>query len=75
VSYGPSIIVSHGGGYYSLYLYLSELLVASGETVARGQMIGRVGGADTPEGTHLEFQIRERGHAVDPLPWLRRSSG
>ena len=75
VSYGPSIILSHGGGYYSLYLYLSELLVASGETVAKGQVIGRIGGTDTPEGAHLEFQIRERGRAVDPLPWLRRSGG
>lgn len=75
LGYGPSIILSHGGGYYSLYLYLSDLLVAQGETVSKGRVIGRVGGADTPEGVHLEFQIRERGRAVDPLPWLRKSSG
>ncbi len=75
VSYGPSVILSHGGGYYSLYLYLSEIVVAEGDTVAAGQLIGRVGGADTPEGPHIEFQIRINREAVDPLPWLRGPRG
>lgn len=75
LSYGPSVILSHGGGYYSLYLFLSEMLVTPGESVTRGQVIGRVGGADTPEGPHLEFQIRENMRVVDPLPWLRRPRG
>jgi septal ring factor EnvC (AmiA/AmiB activator) len=72
VSYGPSVILSHGGGYYSLYLYLSDITVNEGEMVATGQIVGHVGGADTPEGAHMEFQIRERGQAIDPVPWLRR---
>lgn len=75
ISYGPSVILSHGGGYYSLYLYLSEILVTEGATVASGQVVGRVGGVNTPEGPHIEFQIRERGRFVDPLPWLRRQRG
>ncbi len=74
VSYGPSVIISHGGGYYSLYLYLSEINVAEGDAVNAAQVIGRVGGSNTPEGAHLEFQIRERGRAIDPGPWLRRSA-
>ncbi len=75
LSYGPSVILSHGGGYYSLYLYLSEILVSEGATVASGQTVGRVGGSNTPEGPHVEFQIRERGRPVDPLPWLRNVRG
>lgn len=75
LSYGPSVILSHGGGYYSLYLYLSEILVPEGATVVSGQTLGRVGGANTPEGAHVEFQIRERGRPVDPLPWLRNVRG
>ena len=75
LGYGPSIILSHGAGYYSLYLYLSEINVAQGQQVTSGQLLGAVGGAGTPEGPHLEFQIRENRQAVDPLPWLRRSSG
>jgi len=72
LGYGPSIILSHGAGNYSLYLYLSELLVRDGEVVILDQPIGRVGGSHTPEGAHLEFQIRIDSRAVDPLPWLRR---
>jgi septal ring factor EnvC (AmiA/AmiB activator) len=71
--YGPSVVVSHGGGYYSLYLYLEDVRVADGAEIARGQVIGTVGGQATPEGPHLEFQIRAPGgQAVDPLAWLRR---
>lgn len=70
--YGPTVVVSHGGGYYSLYLYLREAQVRQGATVVKGQVIGTVGGEGTPEGAHVEFQIRAPGgQAVDPLTWLR----
>jgi len=70
--YGPTVVVSHGGGYYSLYLYLGEVQVQQGATITRGQVIGTVGGEHTPEGAHIEFQIRAPGgQAVDPLTWLR----
>jgi septal ring factor EnvC (AmiA/AmiB activator) len=75
LGYGPSVILSHGGGDYSLYLYLSEILVSEGENVILGQTIGRVGGAETPEGPHIEFQIRIDSRAVDPLPWLKKRRG
>jgi len=49
--------------------------VGVGDRVARGQLIGTVGGEGTPEGAHIEFQVRVpvRGgvpEAVDPLAWL-----
>ncbi|MFL5381384.1 MAG: murein hydrolase activator EnvC family protein [Longimicrobiaceae bacterium] len=70
--YGPTVVVSHGGGYYSLYLYLKEIQVQQGATVQKGQVVGTVGGENTPEGAHVEFQIRTPGgEAVDPLTWLR----
>ena len=73
--YGPTVVVSHGGGYYSLYLYLREVAVREGEAIARGQVVGSVGGARTPEGAHIEFQIRSPGgEAVDPITWLRARS-
>lgn len=78
--YGPSVIVSHGGGYYSLYLYLRDLNVTTGRSVQAGQILGTVGGTSSPEGAHVEFQIREPGsgglpRAVDPVQWLRQRSG
>lgn len=73
--YGPTVVLSHGGGYYSLYLYLREISVREGDEVSRGQAVGTVGGEHTPEGTHVEFQIRAPGgQAVDPLIWLRQRS-
>jgi murein hydrolase activator len=74
--YGPSVIVSHGGGYYTLYLYLQRVMVQEGQSVEAGQVVGTVGGERTPEGPHVEFQVRApvRGgvpEPVDPLAWLR----
>jgi septal ring factor EnvC (AmiA/AmiB activator) len=72
LGFGPSVIISHGGGYYSLYLHLSDVIVATGTSVTRGQLIGKVGGAGTHEGPHLEFQVWQNRKAVDPLDWLRK---
>jgi septal ring factor EnvC (AmiA/AmiB activator) len=73
--YGPSVIVSHGGGYYTLYLYLEEIGVVTGRRVEAGQVVGTVGGVGTPEGPRLEFQIRApvngSPQAMDPIRWLR----
>lgn len=74
--YGLSVWVSHGGGYYTLYLHLRSLAVRPNQRVEAGQVVGAVGGEATPEGPHVEFQVRLPGQggvpeAVDPLPWLR----
>lgn len=74
--YGPSVIVSHGGGYYTLYLYLEDIGVVQGREIETGQVVGTVGGSATPEGSRVEFQLRvpvDGGspQAIDPLPWLR----
>ena len=71
--YGPTVVLSHGDGYYSLYLYLEDVAVREGSRVPRGAVVGTVGGTSTPEGPHIEFQIRAPGgEAVDPLGWLRK---
>lgn len=76
--YGQSVILSHGGGYYSVYLYMQGLQVSQGQRVQAGQVIGTVGGSASPEGAHLEFQIYEPSgggvRAVDPVRWLRGRS-
>lgn len=75
-TWGPTIIVNHGGGFYTLYLYLSRFDVARGQRVTRGQVIGLTGGANSDVGPHLEFQIRQGQDggnpiALDPENWLR----
>jgi septal ring factor EnvC (AmiA/AmiB activator) len=71
LTWGPSVILNHGGGYYTLYLYLLGFDVQEGQLVQTGQVIGRSGGARSDEGPHIEFQIREARLTLDPLHWLR----
>jgi septal ring factor EnvC (AmiA/AmiB activator) len=79
--YGPTVVISHGNGFYTLYLYLEDIGVVEGREVKTGQVVGTVGGSDTPEGPHVEFQIRAPvaggvPQAQDPLKWLKpRASG
>ena len=74
-TYGPSVWIEHGGGFYTLYLYLSEVSVTPNQVVRQGQVIGRSGGQATEEGAHIQFQIRQtlgqgQPQAVNPLDWL-----
>ncbi len=74
--YGQSVVIGHGAGYYTLYLRLRSVAVSAGQRVVPGQVVGTVGGEGTPEGSHLEFQVRTPGVGgspvpVDPLNWLR----
>lgn len=69
--YGNHIEVSHGDGLATLYAHLSEIYVKSGDRVARGQVIGRMGSTGRSTGTHLHFEIRKNGAIVNPLPFLR----
>ncbi|GIT51600.1 MAG: peptidoglycan DD-metalloendopeptidase family protein [Gemmatimonadetes bacterium] len=78
--YGPSVVLSHGDGFYSLYLYLEEIRVAEGRSIDMGHVIGTVGGTDTAQGPHIEFQVRapiDGGvpEAQDPLEWLKPRAG
>ena len=78
--YGSTVIVSHGGGYRTLYLYLRAIRVAVGQAVVAGQVVGTVGGEQSAEGPHIEFQVRVplaggNIEAVDPLNWLRSRAG
>jgi len=70
-TYGPTIIIQHGGGDYSIYGSLGRLDVRKGQTVQKGQVIGTVGASDPDLPPHVHLEIRPKGRAVDPLEWLR----
>jgi len=72
-TYGNTIILEHGGGDYSVYGSLSQMGVAKGARVTKGQIIGAIGATDPSLPPHLHFEIRRGGPAVDPLTWLRGS--
>ena len=71
-TYGPTVIVQHGGGDYSVYGSLSRIDVRKGQEIQKGQTVGTVGATDPDLPPHLHFEIRPRGRAVDPLEWLRQ---
>src|SRR6266581_4859802 len=71
-TYLRSVLIDHGGGYYSFYGYLSDATVTQGERVIKGQLVGHVGGGSSDQGPHLHFEIRGQGGiALDPVNWLK----
>lgn len=72
-TYGLSVVIDHGGGYYSVYGFLAEASVRQGQQIQRGHVIGTSGGANSDQGPHVHFEIRgQGGAALDPIAWLRR---
>lgn len=71
-TYLTSVLLDHGGGYYSFYGDLNDASVTQGERVMKGGVIGHVGGASSDQGPHLHFEIRGQGGiALDPINWLK----
>jgi septal ring factor EnvC (AmiA/AmiB activator) len=73
-TYGNTVILEHGGGDYSVYGSLDKIAVRKGVHVIKGQVLGTVGVSDPAMGSHLHFEIRRGGPAVDPAEWLRAAA-
>ena len=69
--YGYTVILSHPGGFFTVYGHLDQILVKKDATVAQGQSVGLVGQSAALETASLYFELRQGGKAVDPLPWLK----
>ena len=72
---GRVVYLDHGEGLTTGYLHLSRVLVALGDTVARGQTIGRVGATGRVTGPHLHWTARYGAVTVNPLELLKVGSG
>ena len=68
--YGNLIEITHGGGIATRYAHLARILVPAGVHVSRGETIALMGSTGRSTGSHLHFELREGGRAVDPLPHL-----
>jgi murein DD-endopeptidase MepM/ murein hydrolase activator NlpD len=67
--YGNTVIISHDGGFKSLYGHLSKFnkKFRNGSTVKQGDIIGFVGNSGVSSGPHLHFGMYKNTRAMDPL--------
>jgi murein DD-endopeptidase MepM/ murein hydrolase activator NlpD len=71
--YGQLIVIDHGGGLTTRYGHLSHIDVELGQTLSRGQLIGRVGSTGRSTGPHLHYEVRINDQPVNPLQYLLTS--
>ncbi|MDR3322799.1 MAG: M23 family metallopeptidase [Zoogloeaceae bacterium] len=68
--FGNLVEISHGGELITRYAHMSELSVAVGDAVRRGEQVGLLGNTGRSTGPHLHFEVRKDDQAIDPAPFL-----
>ncbi len=72
--YGNLIVVDHGNGMRTYYAHLSKFNVVPGQEVRRGDIVGFSGATGAVTAPHLHFEVRMGGSAVNPFPYLAKST-
>ncbi|MBL8165193.1 MAG: peptidoglycan DD-metalloendopeptidase family protein [Anaerolineae bacterium] len=74
--YGNTVVLSHGA-LITLYAHMDEILVACGQLVQAGDIVGTLGSTGNSSGPHLHFEIRQDDSTIDPLllPALAEQQG
>lgn len=68
--YGNMVEIDHGNGISTRYGHMSQMLVKVGDTVGRLSIIGLAGSTGRSTGTHLHYEVRQDGRAVDPIYFM-----
>lgn len=71
--YGNLVELTHGKGIQTRYGHLSKILVQAGQRVKRGDLIAKMGSTGRSTGSHLHYEVRLDGRAVNPIPFLQSS--
>lgn len=69
--YGNMILLNHGNGTVTRYAHLSAFAVQQGQSVTKGQLLGRVGSTGHSTGPHLHFEIIVNGVHRNPIGIVR----
>ena len=67
---GRYIIIDHGYGYQIIYCHLSKISIKKGQTINKGELIGKVGSTGKATGPHLHYEIIKDGKKVNPSDYL-----
>jgi murein DD-endopeptidase MepM/ murein hydrolase activator NlpD len=68
--YGNLVEINHGNGLETRYGHMSKLIAQPNERVRRGQLIGLMGSTGRSTGSHLHYEVRIAGSAVNPMPYI-----
>jgi murein DD-endopeptidase MepM/ murein hydrolase activator NlpD len=71
--YGNLVEINHGRGIQTRYGHLSRLIAEPGQRVRRGDLIGLMGSTGRSTGSHLHYEVRIDGRAVNPVPFMQSS--
>jgi murein DD-endopeptidase MepM/ murein hydrolase activator NlpD len=69
--YGRLIKVRHANGIETRYAHLAKIRVKVGQKVSRGAVIGDMGNSGRSTGTHLHYEVRVNGRAINPMTFIK----
>ena len=69
-SSGNYVVIDHLDGYRSVYMHMEKYIVAEGQFVVAGQIIGYCGSTGISTGDHLHFGIYQNGQTVNPADYI-----
>lgn len=69
--YGRLVKIKHDFGVETRYAHLSQIRVEVGQRVSRGERIGDMGNSGRSTGTHLHYEIRLSGDAINPMTFIK----
>lgn len=70
VGYGLTVEIDHGYGFTTLYGHASKLIAQRGQEVLRGDLIAQVGSTGITTSSHLHYEVRVNGEAVNPRTYI-----
>ena len=70
--YGTTIIVDHGGGFYTVYSHVTNIQTNVDSQVRNGDVIAYMGDSGSINGSKLHFEIWGKGQKLNPEKWLRK---
>ena len=68
--YGTTVIIDHGGGFYTVYSHVTNIQTQVDSEVRSGDVIAYMGDSGSVNGSKLHFEVWGKGQKLDPEKWL-----